>query len=71
MPILKRTLCFSNNIYLYCIYKYFFYLNVYIKYKDTNSPLLEIEKRASFIYSLIVNDNNLNKKEFTKPIVKK
>ena len=40
-------------------------------YKTINSPLLEIEKRASFIYSLIVNDNSIIAKEFTKPIFKK
>lgn len=38
------------------------------KYKDINSPLLEIEKKASYIYALIVNDNSIIDKEFTKPI---
>lgn len=46
-------------------------IKIITKYKDIKSPLLEIEKRASFIYSLIVNDNNLIKKEFDKPIYKK
>ncbi len=40
------------------------------KYKDINSPLLEIEKRANSIYSLIVNDPNIITEEFTKPIYK-
>ena len=40
------------------------------KYKDINSPLLKIEKRANYIYSLIVNDNNLYLKELSKPIQK-
>ena len=38
------------------------------KYKDTNSPLLMIEKRATSIYSLIVNDKI---DELKKPIYKK
>ena len=41
------------------------------KYKDINSPLLDIEKRANYIYSLIVNDNKLILDELTKPIFKK
>ena len=41
------------------------------KYKDIKSPLLDIEKRANLIYSLIVNDNTIITKEFTKPIFKK
>lgn len=41
------------------------------KYKDSSSKLLEIEKRAANIYSLIVKDNSLNNKELTKPIYKK
>lgn len=41
------------------------------KYKDISSPLLDIEKRTSLIYSLIVNDNSIITKEFTKPIFKK
>ena len=41
------------------------------KYKDISSPLLEIEKKVSVIYSLIVNDNDLIQKEKTKPIYKK
>lgn len=38
------------------------------RYKDIDSPLLDIEKRVTFIYSLIVNEDNLIKKEFSKPI---
>ncbi len=41
------------------------------KYKDIDSPLLDIEKRVTSIYSLIVNDSNLNELEKTKPIYKK
>ena len=41
------------------------------KYKDINSKLLEKEKKASIIYSLITNDNSIITKEFTKPIYKK
>ena len=40
------------------------------KYKETESTLLEKEKKASIIYSLIVNDHTLITKEFTKPIYK-
>ena len=40
------------------------------KLKDVDSPLLNIEKRASYIYSLIVNDNSLIEKEKLKPIYK-
>ncbi len=41
------------------------------KYKDIDSKLLEKEKRANNIYSLIVNDNSLIEKELNKPIYKK
>ena len=41
------------------------------RYKDTNSELLKIEKKITYIYSLIVNDNTLIKKELEKPIYKK
>lgn len=47
------------------------YMPIITKYKDINSPLLDIEKRANSIYSLIVNDNELIQKELTKPIYKK
>lgn len=40
------------------------------KYKDIDSPLLDIEKRANSIYSLITNDNELIQKEIAKPIYK-
>ena len=40
------------------------------KLKDVDSPLLNIEKRASYIYSLIANDNSLIEKEKLKPIYK-
>ena len=39
------------------------------KYKNIKSPLLDIEKRANLIYSLIVNDNTIITKEFTKLIL--
>lgn len=45
-------------------------LKIITKYKDIDSPLLEIEKKISFIYSIIVNDNSLTTKEFEKPIYK-
>ena len=45
-------------------------LKIITKYKDIDSPLLEFEKKASFIYSIIVNDSSLIKKEFEKPIYK-
>lgn len=45
-------------------------LPIITKLKDSNSNLLDIEKRASFIYSLIVNDNSLIEKEKLKPIYK-
>lgn len=41
------------------------------KYKDIKSPLLDFEKKANEIYSLIVKDNSLIKKELEKPIYKK
>ena len=41
------------------------------RYKDINSPLLEMEKRANLIYSLIVDDDSLIIKELSKPILKK
>ena len=40
------------------------------KYKGISSKLLEKEKKASIIYSLIVDDPTLITKEFTKPIYK-
>lgn len=46
-------------------------IKIITKYKDIDSPLLEIEKKASFIYSIIVNDSSLIKKEFEKPICRK
>ena len=38
------------------------------RYKDVNSPLLDTEKKVTYIYSLIVGDNSLIKKELSKPI---
>lgn len=38
------------------------------RYKDIDSPLLDVERRVTFIYSLIVNDDSLIKKEFSMPI---
>ena len=46
-------------------------IQIITKYKDSNSKLLSIEKRATYIYSLIVQDNSLIKQEMTKPIYKK
>ncbi len=40
------------------------------KYKDIDSPLLEKEKEANSIYSIIVDDTTLIEKELTKPIYK-
>lgn len=37
-------------------------------YKEIDSSLLDIEKRVNSIYSLIVNDSSLEKREFTKPV---
>ena len=41
------------------------------KYKDIKSPILDIEKRATYIYSLITSDTNQIKREFERPIYKK
>ena len=38
------------------------------RYKDTDSRLLDIEKRVTYIYSLIVQDNGLMQKELERPI---
>ena len=38
------------------------------RYKDIDSKLLDIEKRATYIYSLIVQDKSLMKKELERPI---
>lgn len=45
-------------------------LKIITKYKDIDSPLLELEKKASFIYSIVVNDSSLMMREFGKPIHK-
>lgn len=45
-------------------------IKIITKYKDIDSPLLEFEKKVSLIYSVIVNDSSLIKKEFEKPIYK-
>ncbi len=45
-------------------------IQIITKYKDTNSEILDIEKRITKIYALIVNDNSQIEKEFTKPIYK-
>lgn len=39
-------------------------------YKDVNSKMLDIEYRVSKIYSIIVKDNSLIKRELKRPIVK-
>ena len=46
-------------------------LTLVTKYKDTNSKLLDIEKKVTNVYSIITNDNSLIIKEKEKPIFKK
>ena len=67
-----RVLGFNNNgkNYLNKIKKNTT-LPIITKYKDINSSLLDIEKKANYIYSLIVNDDKLIFDEITKPIYKK
>ena len=43
--------------------------NIITGYKNNNYKELDIEKRVTSIYSLIVNDNSLIKKEVEKPII--
>lgn len=43
-------------------------LPIYTNYKNINSKLFDIEKRITYIYSLIVSDDSLIKKEFYKPL---
>ncbi len=43
-------------------------LPIYTNYKNIDSKLFDIEKRVTYIYSLIVNDQSLIKKEFYKPL---
>lgn len=43
-------------------------LPIYTNYKNINSKLFNIEKRITNIYSLLVNDESLIKKEFYKPL---
>ncbi len=43
-------------------------LPIYTNYKKISSKLFDIETRTTSIYSLIVNDNSLIKKEFYKPL---
>ena len=39
-------------------------------YKNINDKILDIEKRVTNIYSIIVNDSSLIKRELEKPIIK-
>ena len=45
-------------------------LPIITSYKNSNSKLLDIEKRVNEIYSIIINDKSLIKRELEKPVIK-
>ncbi len=47
------------------------HLKIITKYKDSDSDILKIERKANYIYSMIVKDNSLIKRELERPIYKK